>query len=204
MSPGSVLSGKRLFTVSPALTVEGNAPIIIIMKKGLIACCTITLLVLSSCIGGQYLMTEGIDTTSGITGTFRLILFGGAYQDDWETVAILDGEGDNYEIVPFAREYRYSVSEGQAAETAFARAEHFARSQTDSIGVLYRRIMDDTGGTVGYEIRPLYNIAAFGMPDIIEVDYYLQEDGSVRVVVRLKEEVERRRQDGDRDFPWGH
>lgn len=174
------------------------------MKRRLIFCCTILLLVLSSCIGGQYLMTQGIDATAGISGTFRLILFGGAYQDDWETVAILDREGDNYEIIPFSREYRYSVSEGQAAETAFARAEHFARSQTDSIGVFYRKIMDVEGATIGYEVRPLYNIVAFGMPDIIEVDYYLQEDGSVRVVVRLKEEVERRRQDGDHDFPWGH
>ncbi len=164
---------------------------------------TAFLLLLGSCVGGEYVRTEGLETTEGVSGAFRLILFGGAYLHDFEAVAVLDLEGDGYRIVPHAPAHRYSVSEGLDARTAFAKARHFALDQMKSNGVLLKRVLDMEGAAIAYEVRPLYQAFAFGLRDIMDVSYYLREGGEVRMVVRLRDEVDRMRDEEGEGYIWG-
>lgn len=143
--------------------------------------------------------TEGLETTEGVSGSFRLILFGGTYLHDFEAVAVLDLEGDGYRIVPHAPAHRYSVTEGLDARTALAKARHFALDQIKSSGVLLKRVLGREGAAIAYEVRPLYHAFAFGPRDIMDVSYFLLEGGEVRMVVRLTEEVEKMRHDGGED-----
>ena len=40
-------------------------------------------------------------------GSFTLILYGGSYLDDLETIALLDSEGDQYVLEPFAPDFKF-------------------------------------------------------------------------------------------------
>jgi hypothetical protein len=57
-----------------------------------------------------------------------------------------------------------------------------------------RRIPDDAGGTIGYEVRPLYFWLEFGKPDVLLVSYVFQKNGTVRTYIRLDLDVERTRE----------
>ena len=52
------------------------------------------------------------------------------------------------------------------------------------------RIPDDSGGTIGYEVRPLYLPWEFGKSDIMLISYSLR-DGKARVYIKLDPDVER-------------
>jgi hypothetical protein len=74
---------------------------------------------------------------------------------------------------------------------ALADAEAFVRCSVRLLsGTQLRRIIDDTGGTIGYEVRPLYSPLEFGRLDVLHVSYSLQE-GTVRTYIRLDPDVER-------------
>jgi hypothetical protein len=53
-----------------------------------------------------------------ITGTFILILYGGRFSDDVETIAILDLEGDGYTLEPFAPDFDFRIKKGVPATGA--------------------------------------------------------------------------------------
>ena len=50
-----------------------------------------------------------------ISGVFTLILYGGNYLDDLETVAFLDREGDAYTFDIFAPDFNYRTIKGLSA-----------------------------------------------------------------------------------------
>jgi hypothetical protein len=56
-----------------------------------------------------------------------------------------------------------------------------------------RKIPDDAGGIVGFELRPLYSPLEFGFSDVMLISYSLK-DGKIRAYIRLD-----RRADRDRD-----
>jgi hypothetical protein len=127
---------------------------------------------------------------SDITGTYTLILYGGNYPDDLETIAILDREGDRYNFEPYAPDFEYRVKKGEPAKKALREAEKFVSFHYSFLRSQISRIIDNKGKTIGYEVRPLYQPLTFGISDVLDVYYLLKEGGRVKVLIRLKRSVE--------------
>jgi hypothetical protein len=141
---------------------------------------------------------------SEITGTFSLILYGGRFSDDVETIAILDLEGDGYTLVPFAPDFDFRIKKGLSAKEALEQAQKFVNFHNAFWRSQLSRITDNNGGTIGYELRPLYLPFYFGVSDIFDVYYWLKENGRVKVTIKLIPFVERLRlPGGDRDGSFG-
>ncbi|MEW6586715.1 MAG: hypothetical protein AB1442_14050 [Nitrospirota bacterium] len=140
---------------------------------------------------------------SEIKGTFTLMLYGGRYADDIETVAVMDLEGDSYDFYIFAPDYDYTVKKGLSAQDALERARQsvgfhsaFWRSQLS-------KIIDNQGNVIGYEVRPLYQPFVYGRSDVLDVNYWLKEGGKVKVTIKLIPSMERRRFPGGLDDSSG-
>jgi hypothetical protein len=136
-------------------------------------------------------------TPDDITGTFSLILYGGRFADDVETIALLDLEGDGYSLEPFAPDFDFRIKKGVSAKEALEQAQKFVSFHHAFWRLELSRITDNNGKAIGYEIRPLYLPFYFGVSDIFEVYYWLKENGRVKVTIKLIPFVERRR------FPAG-
>ncbi|MEW6571949.1 MAG: hypothetical protein AB1390_12410 [Nitrospirota bacterium] len=166
-----------------------------VIPKLLIFSLILACLVLSEDIGTAQALTKPLRTEkaqlSDITGTFKLILYGGRYLDDVETVAILDKEGDKYDIEPYAPDFDYKVRKGVSAEEAIREAERFVSFHNSFHRLVVSKIMDKQGNTIGFEFRPLYYPFAFGISDVMDIYYWLKEGGRVKVTIRLVPSVER-------------
>ncbi len=141
-----------------------------------------------SCAPEKYLRTEEVKTDD-ITGTYTLILYGGRYLDDIETVAILDKEGDRYNFEIYAPEFDYKIKKGTDAKDALKEAEKFVSFHRAFHQSILSRISDKMGETIGYELRPLYYPINYGFSDVLDVDYIIK-DSRVIVKIRLRPEVE--------------
>lgn len=130
------------------------------------------------------------------TETFTLIFYGGRYHDDFETVAILDVEGDEYTFEPYAPEFDYRVKRGVPAKDALKEAEQFVSRHPDFSRSLLSRIPDNNGKTIGYELRPLYHPLTLGISDVLDIDYWIK-NGKVKVTVKLKPMIEMKLFGGD-------
>jgi len=150
---------------------------------------------LISCAGGKNLKSETAKN-SDIQGNYTLILYGGGHSNDIGTVAILDKEGDQYTIVPFAPEFNYKVKKGMSAKEALDKAEEFVGWHNAFYMSSLRRIIGDRGDTIGYELRPLYLPFVFGVSDVLDISYR-SKNGNVMVIIRLDPSVERMLQGGD-------
>jgi hypothetical protein len=134
---------------------------------------------------------------SKVKGTFTLLLYGGNYYDDMETMALLDREGDGYALDLFVPDFDYSVKKGLPAKEALKKAEKFISFHPSFWRSQLSRIIDREGNIIGYELRPLYYPITYGASDILDVHYWMKEGGRVKVTVRLISSVERLR------FPGG-
>jgi len=132
-----------------------------------------------------------------VTGIFTLILYGGRYLDDIETIAILDKEGDQYTFEPYAPEFDYRIKRGVPAKEAFVEAKIFVSSHSSFRRAQLGKIIDDKGDIIGFEVRPLYFPTTYGLSDVLDVDYWLK-DSKVIVKVKIKPSVEMMLRDGDR------
>ena len=139
---------------------------------------------LCSCAGGKQLRTE-LAQESEITGTYTLILFGTRNAYELKTVAFLDKEGDGYELVPYAPEYDYKVIENLPASEALKKALDYVKWPRDYRSSQVREILDDQGSIIGYEVRPLYDPLAYGISNVLVVQYWVQADGKVKVTINL-------------------
>jgi hypothetical protein len=152
---------------------------------------------------GKSLKTEET-TASNITGKFTLILYGGRYYDDLETIAILDKEEDKFTFEPYAPDFDYTIKKDVPAKEALKEAEKFVSFHNSFWKSQLSRIIDDKGNTIGYEVRPLYLPAVIGVSDVLEVNYWLKEGGRVKTLIRLSQSAERRRSSiGDKDRGTG-
>ncbi len=128
-----------------------------------------------------------------VSGVFTLILYGANYLDDLETIAILDYEGDDYHFEPYAPEFNYKVKKGVQAQEALKEAEKFVSFHNSFWRSQLSKIVDKEGVTIGYEVKPLYRPFIFGFSDILDVYYWLKENGKVKVIIRLDVAIERTR-----------
>jgi hypothetical protein len=172
------------------------------MKVPRTALTLIVLVLLGSCVSGVQLRAKYVEDTSEISGKYSLILYGGGSYEELDTIAVLDLEGDGYEVSPYAPEFKYKVLKGLEAETAIGKAGHFVSLHPEFMRAYVSEIMDESGSTIGYEFRPLYLPFNYGISDLLYVNYLLEEGGTgpmrkVRLVVRVKpvvEEIERARE----------
>jgi hypothetical protein len=133
-----------------------------------------------------------------IAGTFSLILYGGRFADDVETIALLDLEGDAYTLEPFAPDFDFKIKKGLSVKEALEQAQKFVSFHNAFWRSQLSRITDNNGNTIAYEIRPLYLPFYFGVSDIFDVYYWLKENGRVKVTIKLIPFVEKRQ------FPGGN
>ena len=139
-----------------------------------------------------------------VPGTFTLILYGGGHFRDVESLALLDLEGDLYTFEPYAPDFDFRTIKGLSAKDAIERAESFLSSHYGFRRTVLSRILDSSGKTIGYEVRPLYYPLTFGVSDVLDVDYALRKDGKVRIHIHLKPPVERQLFGGDGSRDDGH
>ncbi len=154
-------------------------------------------LTLLACAPGKALRTD-VPPSGEVQGTYTLILYGGNYGDDLETIAFLDKEGDRYTLEPYAPEFIFRARKGLTADRALREAGEFIRSHAEFQREQFRSIRDEKGKIIGYELRPLYLPITFGTDDVIDVDYWLKED-RVMIYVKMKPSIEKRIKDLDRE-----
>jgi len=155
-------------------------------NANVIACIFLAVLVmtLGSCAGGKQLRTELAQVTE-ITDTFTLILHGKNNAYDLETIALLEKEGDGYELKVDAPEYEYKVIRNLPAREALSKAQDFVKWNRSFRRSEIRKIIDDQGSVIGYEVRPLYDPFDYGISNVLVVNYWIKEGGVVKVTIRL-------------------
>ncbi len=153
---------------------------------------------LQGCMAGKQLMTGAADQ-SEVKGTYTLLLYGCHYPAQIQDVAILVDEASRYPVRIHDLDTSYTVKKGVPAEQALSEADRFVRCSTNKIWrTEMRKILDDSGGTIGYEVRPLYMPLEFGTADVIQTSYSLQK-GTVNAYIRLFPDVERQQDAGPSD-----
>jgi len=142
-----------------------------------------SVLIAKSLVRGTKLRTVSADQAE-IAGGYTLILFGGTHTNDLETFAILDREDDQYVFEPYAPAFRFKIERGVSAPDALQKAEQFVRLHPEFHQYRLSKIVDDKGVPLGYEIRPMYFPAAYGVSDVIDIGYTMK-DGKVSVFCSL-------------------
>lgn len=130
-----------------------------------------------------------------IQGRFDLILYGGRFLDDIETVAILDNIDDEYRFTIFAPSYDFKVEKGINRESAIKRGEEFIRSHRGVFNINVSSVSVN-GAQAGYELRPFYDPLMYGQTDVVDTEYLIRNK-EIIVKIRLKSEIERMLFDGD-------
>jgi hypothetical protein len=150
---------------------------------------------LQSCLTGMQLNTTSADKKL-ISGTYTLLLYGCHYPDQIDNVAILVDENSRYPVEIYDIDTSYKVKKSVPAQQAISEADAFVRCSSHTIWqTQVTRIPDDSGGTLGYEVKPLYVPTEFGTPDVLMISYSLK-DGKVRAYIRKLPPAEDRGGDG--------
>ncbi len=140
---------------------------------------------------GAMLKTSVLNNEADIGGELRLIMYGGNYLEDLETLAFLDIEGDEYEYIPYAPDFFYEIETHIGAEEALHKAKEFIGFHGAYSHYSVKGILNEKGNITGYEIRPYYMPLIYGEPDVLEVYYRSEGNGKVLIYVTLKSSVER-------------
>jgi len=159
-------------------------------KKFSAAAFLIVAAALTSCMSGIQLTTSEADPTA-VTGTYTLLLYGCHYPDDAQNVAFLVSDTSKYPLEIFDIDTSYKVKANVPAQEALSEANSFLKCTTYRLWrTQLERIPDASGGTIGYEVRPLYLPWEFGKSDIMLISYSLR-NGAVRVYIKLDGDAER-------------
>ena len=143
-----------------------------------------------ACARAKPLKTETADAVE-IKGTFTVIFYGGAYADDLETVAILDNEGDQYTFEPFAPDFDYVIKKGLSAGEALKATEKFVTFHPSFWRTQLIKIIDPEGNIIGFELKPLYVPFIYGTSDVLDIYYWLNKGGKIKVTIRLNPSLEK-------------
>ena len=149
----------------------------------------ITASVLAGCATpGKRMQTEPLQRTD-MPGIFTLILYGGNYSDDLETVAFLDREGDAYAFDIYAPDFNYRAIQGLSAQEGMMQAKEFVSAHSSFHQFRLSSIVDEQSVVVGFEVRPLYLPFTYGTDDVLDIVYTKKGDKIV-VIIRLTPSVE--------------
>jgi len=155
-----------------------------------------------SCLTGRQLSMEPANA-SVISGTYSVMLYGCKYPDDRENVAIMVNEAGPYPLELYVPDFMYVVKRGLSARQALAEANRFIRcSFHDVWSTQLLRIPDEKGGTIAYEMQPLYSPLEFGSAEVVLSSYVLKQ-GKVVVYFFINPSSEIDRDRIDRDSSTG-
>ncbi|MDA8165376.1 MAG: hypothetical protein M0017_10155 [Desulfobacteraceae bacterium] len=146
-------------------------------------CLAIWLLAIAGCIPGPSLrLARTAPPENG--GLYSLILYGGVGHDDFETLAVMDREGDPYRIVSWTGDIGVEEREHLTAAEAFREAKAFLGNQNTFRSVETLAITGPDGQVIGYELRPLFWLAGAG-GEAIDTSYVLGKNDVVTFYVFL-------------------
>ncbi len=128
---------------------------------------------------------------SEITGIFKIIFYGARYSDDVETVSIFDCGDDQYDIEPFAPDFDFRIEKEIPDKEALAKALDFISFHHSFHKYSLKKIINEKGKIIGFELRPLYYPFVYGTSDVMDINYWLEKNGKVRVTIKLLPSVER-------------
>ncbi len=147
-------------------------------------------LTLNGCVPGKRLIPSDAKPAE-MTGNYTLLLYGCHYASEVKNAAFFVEEGSKYPLEIFDLDSSYKTIKGLTVQEALAKAESFLRCSSYAVWqTVLRRIPDDNGGTIGYEMRPLYIPYQLGQADVLDINYFLKKE-KVRAYIMLDRDVER-------------
>ena len=154
-----------------------------------VAAALIVLFSIQGCSHGTLLRTKTADPKS-IEGTYDLFTYGCRHPEDIEHVAFLI-EPDKAGMVQFYfSDKSLKVKSGLSADKALAEADTHVRCGVRMVtAIRVHRILDGSGGTLGFEVLPRYSLSDVGGMDPVNVSYVLK-DGKIGVYIELQPGVE--------------
>ncbi len=157
--------------------------------------CLIALVILSaSCTSAIRLSTQGAED-SEVKGTYRVIFYGCNFNNDLETIAFLEKEGEKYPFEPYAPDFKFRIKKSLEDKEALTEAKEFVNCNTSFLRSRTYKIIGPAGEVLGYEVRPFYEPLTYGAEDVLITDYEL-EDNKVIIKIRLNPSVEMMLQGG--------
>jgi hypothetical protein len=147
-------------------------------------------IILVACVPGKRLM-PGAAKLSEMKGTFTLFLYGCNYPSDVKNVAFFVSEDSKYPLDIFDIATSYKIKKGLTAQQAMDEANSFVRCSSFRVWQTQLQLIpDDSGGIVGYELRPLYMPYELGAVDAMDINYFLK-NGKVVTYIRLDPDVKK-------------
>jgi len=145
---------------------------------------------LAACVPGKRLMPSAAKPAD-MNGTFTLLLYGCNYPSDVKNVAFFVSEDSKYPLDIFDIDTSYKVKKGLTAQQAMDAANLFVRCSSFRVWQTQLQLIpDDSGGIVGYELRPLYIPYELGAVDAMNINYFLK-NGKVITYIELDPDVKR-------------
>jgi hypothetical protein len=151
-----------------------------------------------SCTPGIRLNTQGAQDFD-VRGTYTIIFYGCNFYEDFETIAFLDKEDDQYIFEPYAPDFRFRIKKGVGGEDALAEAVTFLHCNTAFQSSQLSKIIAPSGEIVGYEVRPLYYPYVYGSGDVLLRDYRIK-DHKVVIWIKLAPWVENMLSGGSENY----
>ena len=146
--------------------------------------CLAVVLVLHGCMAGKELSTSLADP-AGLKGTYTLIRYGCINANDVANVAVLVDEKSGYIFDVYALDAMYTVKKDLPAMQALIEANSFLNCNTTLVrGIQLRGIMDPSGRTIAYELKPFYEPLNSMNSEVIRSSYILN-DGKVTALFKL-------------------
>jgi len=100
--------------------------------------------------------TNFVSSKKEIKGKFHVILYGGNFLNDSETLAFLDRTDDEIDFLPYAPLYEYKIYRYLNLKQALRLIDQHFYTLTNQTSVQIRRILSPEKTLLGYEIRPIY------------------------------------------------
>lgn len=191
------LGGKNSLTFTAAPVFLFTLPAVLLAASVMLSACA---------AAGPMLRVHPAQGIENGKMRYDLTLFGGRYEDDLRSMAILSIRSTPYRILPYAPKFDYRVIKNLDASRAVKTAVSFLRGiNPNYTGITENLILSPGGRPIGYEIRPLYLTIAYGIPDILETAYQVwgkpvKSKITVRAWVRVIPMVLRRQQGGEGPF----
>ncbi len=130
--------------------------------------------------------TEPLESLSGLREKLNLIYYVGTRRDDLGRAVVLDVLGDGYEFVPEVEDYEYEILQDISIGEAVYETRVFFGRYPFITGPVFKRILNEKGFPIGYEIRPRYHPKLFGKEDVLEINYHSAKNNLVHIRIKLR------------------
>jgi predicted small secreted protein len=144
----------------------------------------------------SFLFTSCVTTSSGlrrdivsepetISGSYDLILIGGAHANDPDRIAIYDIPGDGYEFQPVTEPYRIKRFPALSSQAALEKTTEFFSEHCAYNGFLTKELTLPATGSIGFEMVPDYPTLFCIDGNEISVSYKNKDGGVIKVYTWL-------------------